>query len=131
MLAPGVTTHLGPERLPRFSWKLISSDPVGSMPALNSSGCHDPGYSYTISPSGKATVLAFLIILYFSSRKIKMRIVIAKELFNRKISLWTSKLNIELGKKLLYMLRDLVTKLFGHETIWSALKYGAGGEWRR
>ena len=34
------------------------------------------------------------------TREIKMRIVIAKEAFNRKISLLTSKLNIELRKKL-------------------------------
>ena len=52
----------------------------------------------------------------YGTRKIKMRIATVKEASNRKISLWTSKLNIELRKKLvtfyiwsiiLYMLRDL------------------------
>ena len=36
----------------------------------------------------------------YCTREIKMRIVITKEAFNRKISLLTSKLNIELEKKL-------------------------------
>ena len=36
----------------------------------------------------------------YCTREIKMRIVMAKEAFNRKISLLTSKLNIELRKKL-------------------------------
>jgi hypothetical protein len=36
----------------------------------------------------------------YCAKQIKMRIVIAKEAFNRKISLLTSKLNIELRKKL-------------------------------
>ena len=61
-----------------------------------------------------------------------MRIVIAKKAFNRKISLLTSKLNIELKKlgvmfgTLLYMaLKKLERKYLG------ALKCGAGGEWRR
>ena len=35
----------------------------------------------------------------YSTREIKMRTAIAKEAFNRKISLLTSKLNIELRKK--------------------------------
>ena len=37
----------------------------------------------------------------YCTREIKMNIAIAKEAFNRKISLLTNKLNIELGKKLL------------------------------
>ena len=69
-----------------------------------------------------------------------MRIDIAKEAFNRKMSLLTSKLNIELKKKLVrcYVWR---IALYGSETwtlkenwsgsIWRALKCGAGGEWRR
>ena len=36
----------------------------------------------------------------YCTRKIKMRIAIVKEAFNRKISLLTSKLNIELKEKL-------------------------------
>ena len=36
----------------------------------------------------------------YCTKKIKMRIVTAKEAFNRKMSLLTSKLNIELKKKL-------------------------------
>ena len=36
--------------------------------------------------------------VWFCTKEIKMRIVIAKEEFNRKISLLTSKLNIELWK---------------------------------
>ena len=53
-----------------------------------------------------------------------MRIAIAKEAFNRKMSLLTSKLNIELTNKLvrcyvcsiaLYLLRDLDTKKIGAE----------------
>jgi hypothetical protein len=50
-----------------------------------------------------------------------VRIAIAKEEFNRKISLLTSKLNIELRKKLVCMehcfisLRDLDTKKIGEE----------------
>ena len=42
----------------------------------------------------------------YCTREIKMRIVIAKEAFNRKISLLNSKLNFELRKKLV---RDLDT----------------------
>ena len=37
----------------------------------------------------------------YCTREIKMRIVIAKEAFNRKISLLTSKINIELREKLI------------------------------
>ena len=37
----------------------------------------------------------------YCTREIKMRIAIAKEAFNRKMSLLTSKLNIELKKKLI------------------------------
>ena len=36
----------------------------------------------------------------YCTREIKMKIVMAKEPFNRKLSLLTSKLNIELRKKL-------------------------------
>jgi hypothetical protein len=36
----------------------------------------------------------------YCTREIKMRIAIAKEAFNRKMTLLTSKLNIELKKKL-------------------------------
>ena len=50
----------------------------------------------------------------YCTREIKMRIAIAKEAFNRKMSLLTSKLNIELKKKLvrycLIWLRDLDSK---------------------
>ena len=55
----------------------------------------------------------------YCSREIKMRITIAKEAFNRKISLLTSKVTIELKKKLIYMalydFRDLDTKKIGTE----------------
>ena len=53
-----------------------------------------------------------------------MRVTVAKEAFNRKISLLTSNLNIELRKKLvwcyvwsidLYVTRDLDTKKIGAE----------------
>ena len=37
---------------------------------------------------------------YYYTKEIKMRISVSKEAFNRKISLLTSKLNIELRKKL-------------------------------
>jgi hypothetical protein len=53
-----------------------------------------------------------------------MTIAIAKEAFNRKISLLTSKLNIELKKK-------LIRCYVWSRSIWRALKCGAGGEWRR
>ena len=54
-----------------------------------------------------------------------MRIAIAKEAFNRKMSLLTSKLNIELKKKLVVLclehcfiwLRDLDTKKIGTEVL--------------
>ena len=55
------------------------------------------------------------------TREINVKIVIAKEAFNRKISLLTSKLNIELGKKLVrcyvwsfvfIWFRDPETKLY-------------------
>ena len=36
----------------------------------------------------------------YSTREIKIRIAIVKEAFNRKLSLWTNKVNIELTKKL-------------------------------
>ena len=36
----------------------------------------------------------------YCAREIKIRFVVAKEAFNRKISLLTSKLNIELGNKI-------------------------------
>ena len=38
----------------------------------------------------------------YCTREIKMRIVIAKEVFKRKMSLFKSKLNIELRKKLVW-----------------------------
>ena len=68
-----------------------------------------------------------------------MRIAIAKEAFNRKMSLLTSKLNIELKKKLVrYYVWSIA--LYGSVT-WTLrkleLKYlenfkcGTGGEWRR
>ena len=47
----------------------------------------------------------------YCTREIKMRILIAKEAFNRKISLLTSKLNID--EALLYMAVD--TKKIGAE----------------
>ena len=73
------------------------------------------------------------------TREIKMRITIANEAFNRKISLLTCKLNIEIRKKLV---RCYVWSIFymaqrpGHYenwsgNIWRALKCGVGGEWRR
>ena len=51
----------------------------------------------------------------YCTREIKMRIVIAKEAFNRKMSLLTSKLNIELKKKLVrYYVWSIA--LYGLET---------------
>ena len=72
----------------------------------------------------------------YCTRQIKMRIFIAKEAFNREISLLTSKLNIELKKKLVkcyvrsidLWVKELDTKDI---SIWRALKWGAGEEWRR
>jgi hypothetical protein len=68
-----------------------------------------------------------------------MRIAMGVEEFNRKISLLSSKLNIELRKKSV-MCYVWSIALYGTET-WplrklerkylEALKYGAGGEWRR
>ena len=49
----------------------------------------------------------------YSAREIKMRIVIAKEVFNTKISLFRSKLNIELRKKL------------ARSYVWSIALYGS------
>ena len=46
----------------------------------------------------------------YSTKEIKMRIAIAKEAFNRKISLLTSKLNIELLEHCFIWFRDLDTK---------------------
>ena len=69
-----------------------------------------------------------------------MRIVIAKEAFNRKISLLTSKLNIELKKKwvrcyvwsiALYGLDAWTVRQLERRNLERALKCGAGGEWRR
>ena len=58
----------------------------------------------------------------YCTREIKMRIPIVKEAFNRKISLFTCKLNFELGKKLVkcYVCR---IALYSSET-WT-LKIGA------
>jgi hypothetical protein len=59
--------------------------------------------------------------------EIKLRIDIAKEAFNRKISLMTSKLNIELEKKLVRCYVWSIA-LYGSET-WTLRKYlkcGAG-----
>ena len=71
----------------------------------------------------------------YCTKEIKMRITISKEAFNRKKSLLRSKINIELKKKLV---RCYVWSmaLYGSETctlrklesIWRALKRGAGGE---
>ena len=72
------------------------------------------------------------------TREIKMRIDIAKEVFNRKISLLASKLNNEFKKKLdvcyvwsialfgseIWTLRKLKQKY------WRVLKCGTGWEWR-
>ena len=49
----------------------------------------------------------------YCTREIKMRIDIAKEAFNRKISLLTSKLNTELKKKLV------------RSYVWSVALYGS------
>ena len=49
----------------------------------------------------------------YYTREIEMRIAIAKEIFNRKISLLTSKLNIELRKKLV------------RSYVWSIAVYGS------
>ena len=56
----------------------------------------------------------------YCTREIKMRIVIAKEVFNRKISLFTSKLNTELREELV---RGYVWSiaLYGSET-WTLRK---------
>ena len=60
----------------------------------------------------------------YCTREIKMRIANAKKAFNRKISLLTSKLNIELRKRLVrcyvlkhcfIWLRDVATKKIGAE----------------
>ena len=59
-----------------------------------------------------------------------MRIDIAKEAFNRGISLLTSKINIEF-KEMLYMVQRPGQKENCSGSIWRALECGAGGEWRR
>ena len=78
-------------------------------------------------------------VLTRHTRGINMRIAMAKETFNRKISLLTSKLNIELRKKLVRCYVWSVA-LCGSETwtrrklepsIWKAFKCGAGGERKR
>ena len=51
----------------------------------------------------------------YGTREIKKRIAIAKEAFNRKISLLTSKLNIELTKELIWCYVWSIT-LYGSET---------------
>ena len=56
----------------------------------------------------------------YCTREIKMRVVIAKEAFNRKISLLTSKLNIGLRKKLVRCYVWSIT-LYGSET-WTLIK---------
>jgi hypothetical protein len=69
--------------------------------------------------------------------EIKARIIIAKEVFNRKISLLTSKLNSRknwLG--VMFGALHAMAQRSGHYenwsgTIWRTLKCGAGGEWRR
>ena len=61
-----------------------------------------------------------LIIDGYCTREIKMRIAIAKEAFNRKMSLLTSKLNIELKKKLVRCYVWSIT-LYGSET-WTLRK---------
>ena len=68
-----------------------------------------------------------------------MRIAIIKEAFNSKISLLTSKLNIELGKKLVVLcmehcfilLRHQDEKKIGAEVFLEPSQYRAGGEWRK
>ena len=68
-----------------------------------------------------------------------MRITIAKEAFNRKMSLLTSKQNIELRKKMVscyvWSIAFMAQRPGDYEnwsgSIWTALKPGAGGEWRR
>ena len=56
----------------------------------------------------------------YCTREIKIRIVIAKEDFNRKMSLLTSKLNIELKKKLVRCYVWSIA-LYGSET-WTVRK---------
>ena len=56
----------------------------------------------------------------YCTREIEMRIVIAKESFNRKMSLLTSKLNIELKKKLVRCYVCSIA-LYGSET-WTLKK---------
>ena len=56
----------------------------------------------------------------YCTREIKMRIVIAKEVFNRKMSLLTSKMNIELKKKLVRCYVWSIA-LYGSET-WTLRK---------
>ena len=56
----------------------------------------------------------------YCTREIKMRIVIAKEAFNRTMSLLTSKLNIELKKKLVRCYVWSIA-LYGSET-WTLRK---------
>ena len=73
----------------------------------------------------------------YCTREIKMRITIAKEAFNRKISFLTRKLNIELSEKLVRCYVWSIA-LYGSET-WTLRKLEgkylesfeicAGGEW--
>ena len=71
----------------------------------------------------------------YCTKEFKMRIVIAKEAFNRKMSLLKSKLNIELREKLGVMFGALLymAQRLGHYKNWTrsnvrALKCDAGGE---
>ena len=74
----------------------------------------------------------------YCTREIRMRIAIAKEAFNRKVSPLTCKrlnskrnwLDVMFGA-LLYMAQRPEHKENWSRSIWRALKCGAGGEWRR
>jgi hypothetical protein len=66
------------------------------------------------------------------TREIKYTIATAKRAFNNKKTLLTSKLDLNLGKKLVKCYIWSIA-LYGAETwtLWKVLKCGAGEGWRR
>jgi hypothetical protein len=73
------------------------------------------------------------------TREIKSRIAMAKATFNKKKNHFTSKLDLNLRKELIYCYIWSIA-FYGAETwtlrkvdqsIWKVLKCGAGEEWRR
>ena len=75
----------------------------------------------------------------YCTKDIKMRITIAKEVFNRKLSLLRSKQTLNSRRNwydvmfgtLLYMAQRPGHNENWSKSIWRALKCGAGGEWRK